>query len=74
MTDNTNYKLRIVIYKHIRYYQLIPESIYDYIENLPIWKFIENAKNGEILENMCFLIGKPTLSKIKLHLEDIYKL
>jgi hypothetical protein len=57
----TDYKLRIVIYKQMRYHQFIPESIYDYIEKLPMWKFIENAKNGETLENMCFLIGKPSL-------------
>jgi hypothetical protein len=57
----TDYKLRIVIYKQIRYYQLIPESIYDYIEKLPMWKFLKNAKNGKKLENMCFLIRKPSL-------------
>lgn len=59
---NPNYKLRIVIYKENWYYQFIPESIYEYIKEIPIWKFIENALNGEILESECFLIKKPSLS------------
>ena len=52
-----DYKLRIVVYKQMRYYQFIPESIYEYINGLPMWKFLENVKNGKALENMCFLIG-----------------
>ena len=53
----TNYKLRIVIYKQSRFYQFIPESIYDYISQLPMWKFFDNVSSGEILENMCFVVG-----------------
>ena len=58
MTNYPNYKLRIVIYNQKRYYQFIPENIYGYIEELPMWKFIKNAMAGEILENKCFLISK----------------
>ena len=53
----TNYKLRIVIYKQFRFYQFIPESIYNYISQLPMWKFLDNVSRGEILENMCFVVG-----------------
>jgi hypothetical protein len=60
MIEPTGYKLRIVIYNHQKYYQFIPESIYGYIKELPMWKFLENAMNGKILENKCFVIGRPT--------------
>jgi hypothetical protein len=75
MTNNPNYKLRIVIYNHKRYYQFIPEYIYEYIEQIPMRKFIENVKAGEILENKCFLISTTSaLSKLKLNLEKIWEL
>jgi hypothetical protein len=56
--NTPNYKLRIVIYKGSWYYQFIPESIYEYIKEIPMWKFIENVLSGEILENQCYLIAK----------------
>lgn len=55
--SQTNYKLRIVIYNQSRFYQFIPESIFDYISQLPMWKFLDNVSSGEILENMCFVVS-----------------
>jgi hypothetical protein len=63
MIDFANYKLRIVIYNQKRYYQFIPENIYSYIEQIPMWKFIKNVMAGEILENKCFLISKNQFQK-----------
>jgi hypothetical protein len=55
------YNLRIVLYNQSRYYQFIPEDIYDYISEIPMWKFLKNIVDDGSLERKCFIFRKSSV-------------